>query len=189
MYTIREAIESFVRKLQSDITPNVELINRSDLHETIKIPGIIVQGPEIQENLTRYTPPGVTKEFIIDEPNLTFEARKYPHFFHLDFDLICTCNTSAELIDLQEKIIKFFTFNSMLAVNVDDNIHLHEIIPVGGLNRPNLSNLRQATGRYRLEDIIVYSGDLENGKLIKDRIFEMMDLESEKLIETVTKIG
>ena len=189
MYTIRDAVESFIRRLQSEVTDNVELINRNDLHETTKIPGIILQGPDIQENLQRYTPPGITKEFETDEGALTFESRDYPHFYHLDFTLIITCSTSSELIDLQGKVIKFFLYNSILDVD-GENIHLHEITPVGGLDRPNLSNLRQATGRYRMEDVVVYSDNApEAGKLIEDRIFEFRDLESEDIIDEVRYEG
>jgi len=43
---------------------------------------------------------------------------------------------------------------------------------MGGLFRPNLSNLRQSAGRYRLEDVLVYDSSLTQGKLIIDRVFD-----------------
>ncbi len=187
MYSVREAVEAFVLRLQSGVTPNVVLIGKNDLHETQNIPGIILQGPSVMENKSRHTPPGATKQYITNEPALTHEERDYPHFFNFDFNLMITCNTHAELVDLQEKVLQFFLYNATLDVTVDDKIHLHEITPVGGLEMPNLSNLRQAVGQYRMEDVVIYNSDTPvSGKLIEDRIFEYRDYDSEEIVETRT---
>jgi len=38
-------------------------------------------------------------------------------------------------------------------------------VPVGGLKRVNLSDLRQASGRCRIEDCPVYDGRFQSGRL------------------------
>jgi len=43
---------------------------------------------------------------------------------------------------------------------------------LGGLARVNLSNLRQSSGRIRIESCPVYDGDLRDGRLIRDRTFQ-----------------
>ena len=52
---------------------------------------------------------------------------------------------------------------------------LTELVPLGGLRRVNLSDLRQSSGRCRIEDCPVYDGQVESGPLIKDRAFEFRD--------------
>ena len=177
MYSVREVIESFIRKLKNDITADTVLISKNDLFETTRIPSLLIQGPTITENKTRRTATLAIKEYRIDEETKTYEERNYPHFFHLDFDFILTTGTEEELLDLQEKIIRFFMLNPVLAVNAEDNVNLLELNPIGGLARPNLTNLRQASGKYRLEDVLVYAGDMVEGKLVTDRVFEFSEID------------
>ena len=187
MYSVREVIESFIRKLQADITPHAVLINKNDFFETTDIPSLLIQGPTITENKNRRTATLAVKEYRIDEEAKTYEARNYPRFYHFDFDFILTTGNEEELLDLQEKVIQFFMLNPVLAVNAEDNVNLLELTPIGGLARPNLTNLRQASGRYRLEDVLIYPGDDPiSGKLILDRIFEYLDFDSEEIMETRT---
>jgi hypothetical protein len=54
----------------------------------------------------------------------------------------------------------------------DGTLNLTELTPLGGLKRVNLSNLRQASGRARIEDCPVYDGIVREGKLIRDRTFQ-----------------
>ena len=171
MYSVREVIESFIRKIQADITPQAVLINKNDLFETTKIPSLVIQGPTITENKRRRTTNAI-KEYKIDETAKTYEERNYPRFYHFDFDFILTTGNETDLLDLQGKIIQLFILNPSLAINAEDNINLMEITPMGGLARPNLSNLRQAAGKYRMEDVLVYAGDMTQGRLIIDRIFQ-----------------
>ncbi len=169
MYSVREVIESFIRKLQAEVTTQAVLINKNDLFETTRIPSLVVQGPEVVENRERRTK---AKEILKDTEGLTYEERNYPHFYHFDFDFILTTATEEELLDLQEKIIKFFLNNPEMAVNEDDRLNLIELTPMGGFFRPNLSNLRQSSGKYRIEDVLVYDDSLIQGKLIVDRTIE-----------------
>ena len=176
MYSVRDVIENFIRKLKSDITTDTVLISKNDLFETTRIPSLIIQGPTITENKSRHTTNAV-KEYRIDEGTKTYEERNYPRFYHFDFDFILTTGNESELLDLQEKIIQFFMLNSSLAVNAEDDVNLLELTPIGGLSRPNLTNLRQASGKYRIEDVLVYAGDMGEGKLITDRIFEYSQID------------
>ncbi len=172
MYSLRQVIEAFIRKLQAEVTPQAVLINKNDLFETTKIPNLVIQGPEVEENRNRRTR---AKEIIKDEGARIYEERNYPHFYNFDFDLILTAGTELELLDLQEKIIKFFMDNPELAINEEEKVNLVELTPMGGLFRPNLSNLRQTVGKYRLEDVLVYDSSLTQGKLIIDRIFDYFE--------------
>ena len=52
------------------------------------------------------------------------------------------------------------------------SLNLTELVPLGGLARVNLSNLRQSSGRIRIESCPVYDGDLRDGRLIRDRTFQ-----------------
>jgi hypothetical protein len=162
-------IETFIRRLQAEVTPNAVLINKNDLFETTNIPSLVIQGPEVEENKERRTR---AKEIVKDTDTLTYEERNYPHFYHFDFDFILTTRTEEDLLDLQERIIKFFLNNPELEINQDDRLNLVELTPMGGLFRPNLSNLRQSSGKYRIEDLLVYDDSLIQGKLIVDRTFE-----------------
>jgi len=183
VYSVREVIESFIRKLQADVTSQTVLISKNDTFETTHVPILIIQGPEITENKSRRSH---AKEIVKDTENLTHEERKSPRFYHLDFDFILTTGTEEELLDLQEKVIKFFLNNPALTVNADDSVHMWELNPIGGLVRPNLTNLRQSSGKYRLEDVEIYDNTLTQGKLIEDRIFEYYELPEENLIEIRT---
>ncbi|MFQ5647429.1 MAG: hypothetical protein ACE5GM_10900 [bacterium] len=183
MYSVREVIETFIRKLQADITAQTVLISRNDFFEATKLPSLIIQGPEITENRSRRTK---AKLVTTDKGALTYDERNYPRFYHFDFDFILTAEKETELLDLQEKVMKFFLKNPELSVNADDSIHMVELIPIGGLARPNLTNLRQASGKYRLEDVEIYDDSLVQGKLIDTRIFEYLDLPGENPVDTRT---
>ncbi len=178
MYSLREVIDAFIRKLQAEITPQAVLINKNDLFETTDIPSLVIQGPEVIENKERRSQ---AKEILKDTDTLAYEERNYPRFYHFDFDFILTTGTEPELLDLQEKIIKFFLNNLELAVNEDDKVVLVELTPMGGLFRPNLSNLRQSAGKYRIEDVLVYDDNLVQGKLIVDRTFEYYGVQDKPL--------
>jgi hypothetical protein len=174
VYSVRDVIESFIRKLQAEVTPQAVLINKNDLFETTRIPSLVIQGPEVVENRERRTK---AKEILKDTEALTYDERNYPHFYHFDFDFILTTGTETELLDLQESIIKFFLNNSELMINNDDRLNIVELTPMGGLFRPNLSNLRQSSGKYRIEDVLVYDDSLIQGKLVETVTIETANLE------------
>lgn len=170
MYSVRDVIEQFIRKLQLDVTLNTVMISKNEQFETENLPSLIVHGADILENRSRRT---MTKLVVTDEPALTYQQWNHPRFYNFDFQLILTANMDSELLDLQEKIMQFFITNPVLVINAEDVVPMHEITPIGGLDRPNLSNLRQASGKYRLEDLEVYGSQIpENGRLIADRILE-----------------
>ena len=59
-----------------------------------------------------------------------------------------------------------------IAIADQGSLNLTELVPLGGLARVNLSNLRQSSGRIRIESCPVYDGDLRDGRLIRDRTFQ-----------------
>jgi hypothetical protein len=74
----------------------------------------------------------------------------------------------------------------VIAIGQEGPLNLTERVPLGGLRRVNLSNLRQATGGLRMEDCPVYDGLVTHGKLIRDRTFEFDGLPPVDLSETRT---
>ena len=106
-------------------------------------------------------------------PDLTYTKTRAPRLYHLDFDVVVTAAKEAELLDLTEKVARFYQLFPLLFLAGRGSLNVTELVPLGGLARVNLSNLRQASGRLRLEDCPIYDGHVEAGKLIRDRIFEV----------------
>ncbi len=99
------------------------------------------------------------------EADLTFEQCRHPRLYHLDFDVIVTTGKESELLDLTEKIARFYQLHPILAVGDQGSLSITEFVPLGGLKRVNLSNVRQSSGRCRIEDCPVYDGLVVSGKL------------------------
>jgi len=81
-------------------------------------------------------------------------------------------------------VARFYQLHPILAVEDRGFLNLTEIVPLGGLRRVNLSNLRQSSGRCRIEDCPVYDGLVKTGPLIKDRRFEFRDGVEEDRLHT-----
>ena len=170
MYSVRDVVETFVRLAQAQITPQAVLVPPDDAFEVQRVPCLVIQGPKLAENASRRT---MARQLVTDVDTLTFKEQEYPRFYHLDFDFVATTAKEAELVDLVAKIVTFFAFHRELDVPPEgDRLNLTELVPVGGLARVNLTNLRQSSGRYRIEDCLVYAGEVTEGKLVVDRIFD-----------------
>ena len=155
------------------------LVAADDAFEVPKVPSLILQGPTLVENGDRRTQARMVEK---DVPNLSYEECRYPRLYHLDFDVIVTAAHEGELLDLQEKVARFYQRYPVLTVEDRGTINLTELTPLGGLRRVNLSDLRQSSGRCRIEDCPVYDGVVETGPLVKDRRFEFRDgVEEERL--------
>jgi hypothetical protein len=111
-----------------------------------------------------------------------------------------------ELLELQERLIAFFLDNIAVSVPIavgwglgpygvepwgsedgDLKFFLLEMVAIGGLDRPNFSNLRQAAGKYRIEDVPVFDHALEEGKLVLHRDFVLCDFETKTPMETFSR--
>lgn len=162
MELIREVIEGFVRLVKSEIDPGAVLVSADDIFEVTKTPSVVLQGPTLTEDTLRRTPAMLTRR---NETDLTFEERRHPRLYHLDFDVIVTTGRESDLLNLMEKFSQFYQLHPVIAVGEHGSLNLTELVPVGGLRRVNLSNLRQASGRCRIEDCPVYDGRVQSGKL------------------------
>lgn len=158
MELIREVVESFIRLVKTEIHPNAVLVSSDDIFEVTKTPSFVLQGPIITENTDRRTR---AKMVIRHSDDLTYDERNHPRLYHLDFDVIATTATEGELLSLMEKVARFYQLHPVLSVG----LHLTELVPIGCLKRVNLSNLRQASGRCRIEDCPVYDGKVQSGRL------------------------
>ena len=144
METVRTVVESFIRLVKAEIDPEAVLVAADDVFEVPKVPSLILQGPTLMENGDRRTQARMVKK---DVPNLSYEECRYPRLYHLDFDVIVTAAHEGELLDLQEKVARFYQVHPVLSVEDRGSLNLTELVPLGGLCRVNLSNLRQSSGR------------------------------------------
>lgn len=162
MDTLREVVESFIRLAKSEIHPGAVLVCSDDAFEVTDVPSVVLQGPTLSEDGDRRTPAMLTKR---NEAGMTFEQCRHPRLYHLDFDIIVTTGKEAELLDLTEKVARFYQTHPTLAVGDHGSLSITELVPLGGLKRVNLSNLRQSSGRCRIEDCPIYDGRVVAGKL------------------------
>jgi hypothetical protein len=159
---LREVVESFIRLAKSEIHPGAVLVCADDVFEVTDVPSVVFQGPTLSEDGDRRTPAMLTKR---SEADLTFEQYRHPRLYHLDFDVIVTTGKESELLGLTEKIARFYQLHPVLIVGEHGSLNINELTPLGGLKRVNLSNLRQSSGRCRIEDCPVYDGRVVSGKL------------------------
>jgi len=170
VFSVKDVVEAFVRLVRGEITSRAVLVPPDDVVEVPRPPSLLLHGPVLVEDRDRRT---MAKETLKDTDALTYEERPYPRFYHLDFDLTITTAREAELLDLVAKTVAFFAFHRELEVPPEGvRLNLAEITPMGGLARVNLTNLRQSSGKYRIEDCPVYGDVVEVGGLIVTRIFD-----------------
>lgn len=162
MDILREVIESFIRLAKSEIHPGAVLVCSDDVFEVTDVPSVVLQGPTLSEDGDRRTPAMLTRR---SQTDLTFEQCRHPRLYHLDFDVIVTTGKESELLDLTEKIARFYQLHPTLVVGDHGSLSITELVPLGGLKRVNLSNLRQSSGKCRIEDCPVYDGRLIAGRL------------------------
>lgn len=162
MELLREVVESFVRLVKVEVDPGAMLVAADDVFEVTKTPSVVLQGPTLIEDLARRTP---AKQVRRNQNNLTFEERRFPRLYHLEFDVIVTTGKECDLLDLTEKVARYYQLHPTLPVGEHGSLAITELTPLGGLKRVNLSNLRQASGKCRIEDCPVYDGRMMIGKL------------------------
>jgi hypothetical protein len=167
---IRKVVESFIRLARTEIHPNAVLVASDDMFEVTNTPSVVLQGPTMVEDSRRRT---LAKSVAKDISDLVYEQRNHPRLYHLDFDIIVTVDTEGELLDFMEKVARFVQIHSTFQVAEHGSIGLTELTPLGGLKRVNLSNLRQASGRCRIEDCPVYDGRIITGPLLTEVLFEL----------------
>ena len=170
MFSVRDVVETFVRLVKAEITANAVLVPPDDVVEVPRLPSLLLHGPMLAEDKPRRT---MAKEIVKDTDALTYEERPYPRFYHLDFDITATTAKEAELVDLVAEVVAFFAFHREIEIPPDgEELNLTELTPMGGLARVNLTNLKQSSGKYRIEDCPVYAETVETGGLIVTRIFD-----------------
>ena len=113
MDILREVVESFVRLAKSEIHPGAVLVCADDVFEVTSVPSVVLQGPTLSEDGDRRTPAMLTKR---NEEYLTFEQYRHPRLYHLDFDVVVTTGKEADLLDLTEKIARFYQLHPALTL-------------------------------------------------------------------------
>ena len=169
MSTIQAATETLILLAKQAIHPDTVLVFVDDLFEVQSTPSVILQGPKLTEDRFRR---GQAQLFDKNMADLSFEGCRFPRLYHLDFDLVVTADSEAELLQFQEAVSRFLQINPVIPITDQGELNLTELIPLGGLARVNLSNLRQSSGRLRIESCPVYDGEIRNGYLIRDRTFQ-----------------
>lgn len=169
MSTIQTATEALIRLAKQAIHPGAVLVLADDLFEVQSTPSVILQGPKLTEDRFRRSP---TQLFEKNTADLSFVECRFPRLYHLDFDLVVTVDRESELLQFHESVSRFLQLNPVIPVADQGELNLTELVPLGGLTRVNLSNLRQSSGRLRIESCPVYDGEIRNGRLIWDRTFQ-----------------
>ena len=169
METLRPVVETLIRLVKAEVHEGAVLVAPDDVFAVTRTPSVLLQGPTLTENTDRRTMARIVEK---DIASLSYTAAPHPRLYHLDFDLIVTTAGEAELLEFQERIARFYQLHPVLEIEGRGVLNLTERVPVGGVRRVNLSNLRQGSGRLRVEDCPVFDGRVETGPLIKDRRFE-----------------
>jgi len=169
MDSILTVTQEFIRLVRREVHESAVLVAADDVFEVKDTPSVILQGPVLTENGQRRTQARLVEKNV---PDLSYEECKAPRLYHLDFDIVVTTAAEAERLGLQEAIARLYQTHPVLEIADKGSLNLTELVPVGGLRRVNLSNLRQASGRARVEDCPVYDGEVRHGKLIRDRVFD-----------------
>jgi hypothetical protein len=167
--TVQTATEALIRQAKQAIHPDVVLVFADDLFEVQHTPSVILQGPKLTEDLFRRSQ---TRLFEKNTADLSFEECRFPRLYHLDFDLVVTVDRESELLQFQEAVSRFWQLNPVIPIVDKGELNLTELVPLGGLARVNLSNLRQSACRLRIESCPVYDGEIRNGRLIRHRTFQ-----------------
>jgi len=167
MDTIRLATEALIRLFQVEIDPHTLLVAADDVFEATEVPALLLQGPTPVEDARRRTLARWTEK---DQSAMTFRSGRHPRLYHLDFELIASAGDERSLLTLVGNVAALYQRRPLLQVLDLGALPLTEVTPLGGWRRVNLSNLRQASGRLRLEDCPVGDADAlqtETGRLIR----------------------
>jgi hypothetical protein len=155
--TIQTVTETLIRLAKQVIHPDTVLVFPDDLFEVQRTPSVILQGPKLTEDRFRRSQSRLFEKNVAE---LSFEECRFPRLYHLDFDLVVTVDREAELLGFHESVSRFLQLYPEIAIADQGSLNLTELVPLGGLARVNLSNLRQSSGRIRIESCPVYDGDL-----------------------------
>ena len=169
MTLLREVVETFIRLIKPEIAPNAVLVPADDVFEVPKVASFVLQGPTPVEDAARRCPAPL---LLDDRDAMTFTETAHPRLYHLDFGLVATAGDAPSVLDIQETTTRFFQTHPTLPVGERGALNLTLLVPLGGWRRVNLSNLRQVSGRCRVEDCPVYDDTVREGRLIHTRIFE-----------------
>lgn len=166
MESIRLTTEALIRLFQVEIDSHTVMVAADDVFEATVVPALLLQGPTLSEDSRRRTLAHWTAR---DQLGMTFTGGVYPRLYHLDFDLVISTGKEIDLLNLTGKVAGFFQRHPLLDVDGIGSLPLTELTPLGGMRRVNLSNLRQASGRLRVEDCPVNDATVltaENGHLV-----------------------
>jgi len=156
MDSIRLATEALIRLFQVEIDPHTLLVAADDVFEAAEVPALLLQGPTPVEDARRRTLARWTER---DQTAMTFRSGRYPRLYHLDFELVASAGDERSLLTLVSNVAALYQRIPLLSVPDFGTLPLTEVTPLGGWRRVNLSNLRQASGRLRIEDCPVGDAD------------------------------
>lgn len=151
----RAVSEQMVRLVRTGVYQKAVLIHPGDQFEVKATPSVLLVGPTVTENrhrrtLARWYEP-VEPEVEGDPP--TCRVHQHPRLYNLDFEIVITAATGAELLEFMERVAAFWSTNTEMSIANVGSFGLTELEPLGGYHRVNLSNLRQASGKFRIEDV------------------------------------
>jgi hypothetical protein len=181
------ATMTLLRLVCDSVHASARLVDPDSVFEAGKPPSVVLAGPAITEDRLRRTQSRWLEES--PDPGVVLD-RPHPRMYHMDFEIVVTTANAIELLDYEEHVASFFDLNPTITIPERGELALTLLTPLGGLKRVNLSNLRQASGKCRIEDVPVFSGTAVDAHMILTRIFEYRDLnagtEADPIIETRT---
>ncbi len=189
--SIRSIVEAFIMKLQGEVKQNTfsvpfNMVPPDDYYEVRTTPSVFVVGPKISENLSkRFLQKEYTRHYDGTQnpvENSTIE-KIWPRYYHLDFEFILAAEDSGSLLDLQQELLYFFVVNQTLAISADESYYITMLPMENRTLRPNLSNVKQTTLYYRIEDIQIQPVTEIEGHIVIDREFKMKDKAGTKSLE------
>ena len=183
MSSLRAVVEKMMGLIQADILPGATIVPADDPFEIKATPSLLVQGPTLTQDLERRSMAKICETNLTDN---SYVMGLSPAYYNLDFDIVVNTSNVQTLLDLQEKCALFFRQHAVLTVSSELSLRITELVPVGGFSKINLSNLRRAAGRFRIEDFPVFSGDFYAGKLILKRTIEYQNGNVPTEVETAS---
>lgn len=178
--SINAAQEAFLAFLRAKIIKRVVVTEEGDHLEITDPPVLVLVGPNVQENRALRGMQEIAVSVNLDAG--TYEGqRRPPRYYSVEYQLLLFSADGERLAKYRDRILQRFPDNPHVEYQVevgadglfDVKADLVEVTAMGSFRRPNLSNLKQVSGIYRLENVPVFSDEVFTGKLVTKVTVEM----------------
>lgn len=151
--TLSAAVSALITEAASHICEHSVLAPADDEYEITNPPVLIFVGPTVKKSGLEH---GIGEEEFYDEDEAAFTISATPVLYDLHFEVIAAAESGEDLLDVQQAAMSFLAEHDSIAIDEFGSLPLDEVTPIGGGQRVNLSNIRQATGEWVLRGFPVY---------------------------------